>query len=86
MLLYFYTITIIITIAINFTDNKYKSKYRGKIPTVTTQLLLKQDRNNKKKRNINLKKKEIIENISKHFSRKVMQLDLIMYYIKVEWP
>ena len=36
MLLYFYTITIIITNAINFTDNKYKSKYRGKIPTVTT--------------------------------------------------
>lgn len=72
MLLYFYTITIIITIAINFTDNKYKSKYRGKISTVTTQLLLKQDKNNEKKRNINLKKKkEIIENISKHFSRKV---------------
>lgn len=57
MLLYFYTITIIITIAINFTDNKYKSKYRGKISTVTTQLLLKQDKNNEKKRNINLKKK-----------------------------
>lgn len=49
MLLYFYTITIIITIAINFTDNKYKSKYRGNTPTVTTQLLLKQDKNNEKK-------------------------------------
>lgn len=49
MLLYFYTISIIITIAINFTDNKYKSKYRGKIPTVTTQLLLQQDKNNEKK-------------------------------------
>lgn len=49
MLLYFYTITIIITIAINFTGNKYKSKYRGKTPTVTTQLLLKQDKNNEKK-------------------------------------
>ena len=73
MLLYFYTITIIITIATNFTDNKYKSKYRGKIPTVTTQLLLKQDKNNEKKGTlIWKKKKEIIENISKHFSRKVI--------------
>ena len=73
MLLYFYTITIIITIAINFTDNKYKSKYRGKIPTVTTQLLLKQDKNKEKKGTlIWKKKKEIIENISKHFSRKVI--------------